>query len=142
MVFRQYLTPAYYEHFLFLNVAIKLLSSEPGCFEDNGYANNFLTQFVESSYFDLFYFDLFISFNIHFFMQLSADSYRFGHIHSYRAYRFLNQYGDMKRYLRKNDKPHSNAPKAGGHKLSERHFDGSIVQDFNGPQIKVSEYGG
>ena len=46
-----------------------------------------LTQFVEFSEKHFSY--LFLSYNIHSLMHLSADSYRFGPIHSYSAYRFF-----------------------------------------------------
>ena len=36
----------------------------------------------------------------------------------------------------------ANEPQAGRLKLSERHFDGPILQDFNGSQFKIAEYGG
>ena len=78
---------------------MKLLSSAPWCFEDNDYANELLVYFVERP--EELYSDFFVSYNVHSLMHLAVDSFRFGPIDSFSAYRFENHYGDIKRYLRK-----------------------------------------
>ena len=161
VVFKNYLSSAFYEHFLLLHVAIKLLSSAPWCFEDNDYANELLVHFVERS--EELYSDFFVSYNVHSLMHLAADSFRFGPIDSFSAYRFENHYGDVKRYLRKNDRPlqqlikrlsekdkanlrrpqrDENEPEDGHILFSERHYEGPVMQHINGGQFKTAKCGG
>lgn len=95
-------------------------------------------------------------------MHLAQDSLRFGPIDLYSAYRFENHYGDMKRYLRKNDRPlqqlikrlrgknknnfrpdvNNNEPEVGQVEFGRAHFDGPLVENFRGYQFKEAKCGG
>ncbi len=58
VVFKNYLSSDFYEHFLLFHVAIKLLSCSPWCVEDNAYANELLVNFArisEELYSDMFH---------------------------------------------------------------------------------------
>ncbi|XP_032786347.2 uncharacterized protein LOC116923900 [Daphnia magna] len=103
VIFRKFLSPEFYHHFLLLHVAVKLLSYEPWSVTDNAFANALLSRFVTQS--QALYSNLFMSYNIHALFHLSSDVLKFGPLDNFSAYRFENYYGKMKRYLKKNDKP-------------------------------------
>ena len=156
VIFKDILTPAFYEHFLCFHVAIKILSCRPWCFDDNDHANDLLVFFVRQS--EALYSELFVTYNVHGLMHLAQDCLRFGPIDSYSAYRFENHYGDMKRHLRKNDKPLQQFIKRmaereknnfrpeindrledGQVQFRNRHFDGPLVENLRGYQFREIE---
>jgi hypothetical protein len=103
VVLKPYLPKAFYDHFLCLHVAVKLLSCVEWCVNDNEQAKCFLRRFVRQS--ERLYTMNFLSYNVHALLHVADDVLRFGPLYSYSAYRFENHYGLMKKYLRKNDKP-------------------------------------
>ena len=97
VIFKKFLPSVFFNHFLLLHVAVKLLSHEPWCVDDNTFANSLLARFVNESV--VLYSDLFMSANIHSLFHMSDDVARFGPLDTFSAYRFENYYGKMKKYL-------------------------------------------
>ena len=69
VIFKDILTPAFYEHFLCFHVAIKILSCRPCFFYDNDHANDLLVFFVRQS--EALYSELFGTYNVHGLMHLA-----------------------------------------------------------------------
>ena len=82
---------------------MKLLATEEWCQLFNDHAHDLLVSFLEQS--DNLYTSNFVSYNVHSLLHISQDVLRFGPLYSFSAYRFENYYGQMKKYLRKTDKP-------------------------------------
>jgi hypothetical protein len=83
VIFKRFLSPAFYDHFLLLHVAVKLLSYEPRCVTDNAFANALLFRFVTQA--TTLYSHLFMSYNIHALFHLSSDVLRFGPLDNFSA---------------------------------------------------------
>ncbi len=83
VIFQRFLCPAFYDHFLLLHVAVKLLSYEPRCVTDNAFANALLFRFVTQA--TTLYSHLFMSYNIHALFHLSSDVLRFGPLDNFSA---------------------------------------------------------
>ena len=136
---------------------MKLLATEEWCQLFNDHAHDLLVSFVEQS--DNLYTSNFVSYNVRSLLHISQDVLKFGPLYSFSAYRFENYYGQMKKYLRKTDKPleqlikrldeeHRNIPfrynatlEKGTFKLSHIHSDGPLPDNCNGIQFKSAEKG-
>lgn len=92
-----------YEHFLSLSIAIRILSSESLCITFNEYAHKLLVNFVKNSV--QLYGKSFVSYNVHGLIHLAKDVIRFGPLNTYSAYPFENYLQEVKRKVRKSEKP-------------------------------------
>jgi hypothetical protein len=103
VLFRNYLPLSFYNHFLLLHYAVKILSCEEWCIRNNVFADSLLSVFIKQSSF--LYDESFVSYNVHSLYHLSSDVLKFGALENFSAYRFENHYGQMKKYLAKSQKP-------------------------------------
>lgn len=78
--------PNYLLHFNSLHCAIKVLCHESDCINNNEYAKNLLTYFVETS--KILYGKDFIIYNVHNLIHLADDVLKFGHLDSYSSFSF------------------------------------------------------
>ncbi len=133
------LSTVYYQHFLLLHVAVKLLSCQPWCFDDNVLANNLLSQFVRQA--SVLYSPAFVSHNIHSLFHLASDVARFGPLDSFSAYRFENHYGKLKRHLKKSPKPLEQLIKRLSEKKKRNMFSSQIpiAEPLTEPHITFTE---
>jgi hypothetical protein len=158
VVLKPYLPIPFYNNFMCLHVPIKLLASEEWCLVFNDYAHDLLVSFVQQS--DTLYSSNFVSYNVHNLLHISHDVLTFGPLYSFSAYRFENYYGQMKKYLRKTDKPleqlikrldeenrsniirHDNGTlEKGSFKFSNIHSDGPLPDNCDGTQFQSAEKG-
>lgn len=103
VLFKQHFSSKFYEHFLSLHVAIRLLSFEPWCFDDNALANDLLSVYVRNS--PLIFTDAYVCYNLHGFYHLAQDVLHLRRpLYFFSTYRTENFYGFLKRFLQKNDK--------------------------------------
>lgn len=104
VVLRYILNKDIYYHFITLHVAITILIRPNLCYENFiNYAEALLSNFVTS--FAILYGEQYISHNIHNLLHLSADVRRFGPLDNFSAFRFENYMTDIKKRLRKHEKP-------------------------------------
>ena len=99
VLFKQFLSPSVYHHFLRFHVAIRLLSSHPWCIQFNAYANSLLSDFVKLS--KDFFTDSFICYNLHSLLHIALDVLKLGSLYSFSAYFAENFYGFLKKFLKK-----------------------------------------
>ncbi len=97
VVLKPYLPKAFYDHFLCLHVAVKLLSFEEWCRNDNQQTNYLLTGFVRHSERLSLNTKDFLCYSTHALLHVADDVTKFGPLYSYSAYRFENHYGLMKK---------------------------------------------
>ncbi|XP_032796164.2 uncharacterized protein LOC116932512 [Daphnia magna] len=93
----------FYNHFMLLHTAIKILSSPHLCQETeyNKYAKDLLILFVEQC--KSLYGDSFISYNFHCLIHLADDVIRFGALDRYSSFTFENNMKTVKAMVRKHE---------------------------------------
>lgn len=88
VVLHDVLPTALFKHFLCLHVAIKLLSSEPSCYQRNNQCVRLLNHFVNGP--QKLYGKHFVSFNFHCLIYLPNDVLWFGHLDKFSSFPFEN----------------------------------------------------
>lgn len=92
-----------YEHFLKLFVAIRILATPGINVEQNRYAKNLLeTYFID---FIKLYGENNVTYNTHGLLHLADDALKWGALDEFSAFIFENQLQQIKKMIRKNDKP-------------------------------------
>lgn len=153
VIFKKYLSSAFYLHFLHLHYAVKLLSSSPWYREDNETAFQLIQRFILKA--PELYTDKFVCYNLHAAYHVPHQSLHHGPIYGYSAYIMENHYGHMKHYLAKNDLPLSQLVKRIYERwnaqelllkyriipnplvqLSIPHTNGPTINNFSGQQFK------
>ncbi|KAB0794567.1 hypothetical protein PPYR_11406 [Photinus pyralis] len=87
----------YYEHFVSLSVALRILIDSELCFKLNKYAESLLVWFVKF-YGDL-YGEEFLSYNVHNLIHLAADVKELGSLDKFSAFKFENFMQEIKHKL-------------------------------------------
>lgn len=97
IVLKNRLDNKYFNHFLVLNVAIKLLCQPKQSVGNIDYANNLLVYFVRE--FITLYGRKFCSYNVHGLVHLAADVKFHGNLDQFAAFKFESFLGSMKRLI-------------------------------------------
>jgi len=92
-----------YNHFLSLNVAIRILTDQQLCVPFNAYANSLLLYFV-SNYGNI-YGDEYMSHNVHNLLHLSNDVRNFGSLDNFSCFKFENHMQKIKKKLHQSGTP-------------------------------------
>lgn len=105
VVLRNILPKKLYEHFLLLHVALRMLSNEKFCIDNEciDYSKDLLSHFVQNS--GRMYGKHFLSFNVHSLIHLPYDVRKLGSLDSFSCFRFENHLGFIKNLVRKSSKP-------------------------------------
>lgn len=103
VVLKKILPSRFYNHFLFLHVAIRILCSKVTLRENLPLARELLSQFVSKS--KRLYGPEFIIYNVHNLIHLPDDAEKFGPLDSFSSFPFENYLGQLKRLLRSPNKP-------------------------------------
>jgi hypothetical protein len=150
VLFNKTLPSKYYKHFILLHVAVKLLSCELWCIDDNSFANDLIRRFVVQS--EQLYRKSFISYNVHALLHVANDVIRFGPLDRYSSYRFENFYGhvsslvkdssrSLQQLVKRVDELRKNAPLVrqpfSGFELKHPHSDGPLVDGVCGTQYRI-----
>ncbi|OXA45147.1 hypothetical protein Fcan01_20218 [Folsomia candida] len=93
----------YFNNFLTLSVAVRLLAEEYQTEENISYAESLLVFFVET--FKTLYGCENISYNVHGLIHLADDVRRHGNLDSFSAFKFENHLGQLKRLVRSSNQP-------------------------------------
>ena len=93
----------YYEHFLLLVCAVRILSHPKDCEKNNECASDLLREFVKK--FNELYGLENMSYNVHSLLHIAEDVKKFGHLDSYSAFKFENFMQIMKKMVRKSVTP-------------------------------------
>ncbi|XP_026481608.1 uncharacterized protein LOC113388447 [Ctenocephalides felis] len=104
IVLKSIISKDFYNNFLTLHVAIRILSSRD--FSDESllnYSKSLLTYFVNG--FKLLYGEHLVSHNVHSLIHLTDDVRRFGSLESFSAFKFENYMQTLKKYIRKPERP-------------------------------------
>lgn len=146
----------FYEHFMILHSAIKILSSPHLCQnpEFNKYAKDLLILFVEQS--KTLYGDWFVSYNVHCLIHLADDVMRFGALDRYSSFIFENNMKTVKAMVRKHECVlaqivrrmyeqetnliHSKKIETGKTVLKSKHTSGPLLSTGVGKQFKEIHY--
>jgi len=92
-----------YEHFLHLSMAIHLLATPNLKYEQNRYAKQLLEKYIID--FQRLYGIQAMSYNVHVLQHLANDILKWGAVDEYSAFIFENYLQEIKKMLRKCDKP-------------------------------------
>ncbi|XP_011686398.1 PREDICTED: uncharacterized protein LOC105449098 [Wasmannia auropunctata] len=92
-----------YKHFLHLSVAIRLLATSNLKYEENRYAKQLLEKYIID--FQRLYGIEVTSYNVHGLQHLADDVLKWGAVDDYSAFIFENYLQEIKKMLRKCDKP-------------------------------------
>ncbi|XP_048514942.1 uncharacterized protein LOC125501871 [Athalia rosae] len=103
VVLRNLLPVKYYEHFVVLSVAIRILADPEYCTVLIDYAQSLLTWFV-SNYGSL-YGHQFLSYNVHNLVHLCNDVRKFGPVDNFSSFKYENNMQKIKNQLRTSGKP-------------------------------------
>lgn len=103
IIMKKYLSANYYQNFVTLHVAIRILCHPTDCLQNNTYANELLTYFVRTTK-ELYGEDNLV-YNIHNLIHLSDDVKIFGSLDTFSAFPFENYMQIIKRMLRKAEHP-------------------------------------
>ena len=151
VLFDKTLPSKYYKHFLLLHVAVKLLSCELWCIEDNSFANDLIRRFVVQS--EQLYGKSFVSYNVHALLHAADDVIRFGPLDRYSAYRFENFYGHVSSLVKDSSRPLQQLVKRidelrknvnlvrpcfSGFELKYPHADGPLINGVCGTQYRIA----
>lgn len=147
----------FYDNFMLLHTAIKILSSPHLCQkpENNKYAKDLLILFVEQC--RTLYNDSFISYNVHCLIHLADDVMRFGPLDLFSSFIFENNMKTVKAMLRKHESVlpqivrrlveeernliHNNQLlDAGKTLLKKKHSEGPVLSTGVGKQFKELHY--
>ena len=100
---RHIIPTEYYNHFMTLHVAIKILNTPTMCHEYNRYANDLLHNFVHNS--STLYGKAFVVHNVHNLFHIADDVMLHGSLENFSAFCFENYLRHMKTLIRGNAKP-------------------------------------
>lgn len=103
VVMKPILSQIYYDHFVTLSVAIRILSDPQLCQTLNAYANSLLLWFV-SNYGNL-YGDEYLSYNVHNLLHLANDVQTFGPLDNFSCFKYENHMQKLKKKLHQSGKP-------------------------------------
>lgn len=103
IVLQKYLDADYYKHFCALHIAIRILCHPEDCLRNNEYATDLLKYFVRT--FKVLYGKDTIVYNIHNLIHLCEDVKRYGSLNTFCAFPFENFMKELKKMLRKSEKP-------------------------------------
>lgn len=105
VIFKHFLDAIYYNHFVTLHVAIRMLSCSHFCIipEYVDYAEQLLIHFGES--FGELYGKEYMSHNVHAVTHLAEDVRNFGPLDSFSAFKYENFMQTLKSFVRKPDRP-------------------------------------
>lgn len=95
--------PGYYENFLSLHIAMRILLSQKYCFDHLQSAKELLTFFVESVMY--YYGRQYMTHNFHNLLHICDDVNKFGNLDNCSAFRFENFLGQLKKLVRSGKKP-------------------------------------
>ncbi|KYN04656.1 hypothetical protein ALC62_04487 [Cyphomyrmex costatus] len=101
IILQKYLNKDCLKHFCTLHTAIRILCYPKDCLNNN--ANSLLIFFVKN--FKILYGEDNIVFNVHNLIHLCEDVKTYGSLDSFSAFPFENKMKDLKRMLRKSEKP-------------------------------------
>lgn len=101
IVLKNVLPTKLYKHFMKLHIALRLLCTQNT--DQINFAETLLKQFVAS--FGTLYGNEFISHNVHGLIHMSDDVRNLGPVDTYSAFPFENHLGQMKKLIRKGEKP-------------------------------------
>lgn len=150
IVFKNILNSDCYKHFMALNIAMTiLLSNNMNNYVD--YAQNLLNYFVQN--FEVLYGRHLMSFNVHGLIHISEDYKNFGPLDNIAAFPFENYLKQLKKMVRKHDKPLqqiirrlnektsievkiSNKNLINCEELKHKHTDGPLLENIEGSQYK------
>jgi len=93
----------FYEHFMFLHTAIKILIDKELYREYNSFAYDLLLLFVQRA--KVLYGVQFVSYNVHGVLHLPSDALHNGPLDKFSLFDFENQLQDVKNMLRKHELP-------------------------------------
>lgn len=149
IVLKEALDTEKYVHFLTFHIAISILiNPNLVTVEDNiKYAEELLCYFVKK--FANLYGKKFISHNIHNLVHLAAEVRKYGVLDNFSAFHFENFLGQLKKKLRKAEKPLQQIGRrisemnicpiqqlrVNNYKLDGKHFSGPLLPFFRGKQI-------
>ena len=154
-IFKEGSLKCFYDHFLILVTAIKILSSPHLCqvAAYNQYAKDLLIYFVEKC--KILYGEWFISYNVHCLIHLADDVIRFGPLDRYSSFPFENNMKTVKAMIRKHEcilpqivrrieqdtnYIHSHKVGRGKTALNMKHTNGPVLNADNGRQYRVLHY--
>ncbi|XP_029162883.1 uncharacterized protein LOC114934364 [Nylanderia fulva] len=98
VVMKSTISSIYYNHFLCLSVAIRILIDPQLCVTFNDYANSLLLHFV-SNYGNI-YGDQYLSYNVHNLIHLANDVNMFGSLDNFSCFKYENNMQKIKKKLR------------------------------------------
>ncbi|KAG8227301.1 hypothetical protein J437_LFUL004850 [Ladona fulva] len=103
LVFPKFLSCDVYNHFISLHYAIRILSSRLYASQQLQYARSLLKYFVSN--FHLVYSLRSLSYNVHGLLHLADDVQLHGPLDNFSAFKFENKLQQLKKLIRKHDKP-------------------------------------
>lgn len=103
VVLKSIMPPTYYDHFVSLSVAIRILDDHDLCKSLNAYTNSLLVWFVSN--FGQLYGKKHISYNIHNLIHLANDVKVFGCLDNFSCFKFKNYMQKIKKKLHQSEKP-------------------------------------
>ena len=103
VVLRSVLKDDYYNNFLLLHVAVRILCDPVLCNRLNEYASSLITVFVKN--FRVLYGDKNMTANAHGLLHMANDCKVFGPLDSYSAFKFESKLGRLKSLLKKSNFP-------------------------------------
>uniref|UniRef100_A0A1Y1KZS3 Transposase domain-containing protein n=1 Tax=Photinus pyralis TaxID=7054 RepID=A0A1Y1KZS3_PHOPY len=132
LVFAKIVKPEVYKHFLSFHFAIRILVSQNYSSSMLQYASVLLKYFVSN--FGSLYGDHNISYNVHGLLHLADDVEKFGPLDKFSAFKFENKLQELKKLLRKHDKPLQQLVR----RIYERNLcDGCSFEEINAPQTGI-----
>lgn len=151
LVMKNILSEKFYDHFLCLHVAVRILVSPSFCRKLNSYAKSLLKHFV--SVYEILYGRELISYNVHGLLHLADDVLLYGHLDIYSTFDFENHLGYMKKLMRKSDRslqqlnnrlsekesclaPLASKTFKSAIDLKGKHFDGPLAPHCKNPQYR------
>lgn len=146
-----------YEHFLHLSMAIRLLATPNLEYEQNRYAKQLLEKYITD--FEKLFGIQAMSYNVHGLQHLADDVLKWGAVDEYSAFIFENYLQEIKKMLRKCDKPleqlinrmyeYRNADLRevinthdGNYELRKEHNKGPLLDQCSAPMYKDIRYRG
>lgn len=103
IILRKYLKEDYFKHFCTLHTAIRILCHTTDCLRNNTYAHQLLIYFVKT--FKILYGEDNVVYNVHNLIHICHDVKTYGSLDTFSAFPFENFMKDIKKLLRKAEKP-------------------------------------
>ncbi|XP_045036587.1 uncharacterized protein LOC123466566 [Daphnia magna] len=150
VVLKPILPKPLYLHFLLLHTGIKILTHKLLSQQFNDYAKQLLVLFVSQCR-ELYGKD-FLSYNVHNLIHLADDVKTFGHLDNFCAFPFENHLQEIKKLIRKHDKPlpqvirriieieknllnEAEKEEVGAVTLTRKHLNGPVLNNCSGSQF-------